>query len=302
MSNALWNQVKQGFQRFRTEQTLAMEIKDLQPLVPYDKPSYELVQAKETLPINEPKNITEAAYKEHWERIKARVEALKKQDNTLEVFGAKHHLYRINHCLAEEEIAKFEQENDIQLPEDYRTYLKFFGDGGAGPHYGVIPLRKAACESFPLDVPFKFTLPYFPDVDVHQFFEYDHATRTPRYFFESREALIETIYGTEEAYQKATNYVDEKTLDAFTDEQYKEYRAFTKYGGILWLCEEGCGHISFLVVRGQEYGAMWGDSTVSDYGIFPHTQKGDKTFKTRLSFAEWFTEWLEKGERGEWRW
>jgi hypothetical protein len=296
MSNALWNQVKQGFQRFRTEQTLAMEIKDLQPLVPYDKPRYELVQAKETLPINEPKNITEAAYKEHWERIKVRVEALKKQDNTLEVFGAKHHLYRINHCLAEEEIAKFEQENDIQLSEDYRTYLKFFGNGGAGPHYGVIPLRKAACEAFPLDVPFKFTLPYFPDVDVDQFFEYDHATRTTRYFFESHEALIEAIYGTEEAYLKATNYVEDTTLDAFTDEEFKEYQAFTKYGGILWLCEEGCGHISFLVVRGEEYGAMWGDSTVSDYGIYPHTRKGDKTFKSRLSFVEWFSEWLEKSE------
>jgi hypothetical protein len=296
MSNALWNQVKQGFRRFRMEQTLSIEIEDLQSLVPYDKPRYESVQAKELLPINEPKNITEAAYKEYWEGIKARVEALTKQDNTLEVFGANHHKYRINPCLTEEEIAKIEQENDMQLPEDYRTYLKFFGDGGAGPHYGVIPLREAFSKYFPIDVPFKFTLTYFPDVDVNQFFEYDHTTRTTRYFFESREALIEAIYGTEEAYRKATNYVEDATVDAFTDEEFKEYEAFTKYGGILWLCEEGCGHISFLVVRGEEYGAMWGDSTVSDYGIYPHAKKGDKTFKSRLSFAEWFTEWLEKGE------
>ncbi|TAE21310.1 MAG: SMI1/KNR4 family protein [Candidatus Kapaibacterium sp.] len=242
------------------------------------------------------KNITEAAYMEFWQEIKRRVEGLKSRDTELTVFGAKHHKYLMKPCLSEDEIAKFEEENAFQLPEDYRTYLKFFGNGGVGPHYGVIPLKLAACESFPLDVPFKFTLPYFPDVEVEQFFEFDHTTRTTEYFFTSREALIEAIYGTEEAYQKATNYVDEATLDAYSDEQYKEYQAFTKYGGILWLCEEGCGHISFLVVRGQEYGAIWGDSTVSDYGIFPHTKKGDKSFKTRLSFAEWFSEWLEKCE------
>ncbi len=245
---------------------------------------------------NTPKNSIEEAYKEFWDGIKQRVEELKNRDIELEIFGAKHHKYLIKPCLSEKELAEFEEENALQLPDDYRTYLKFFGNGGAGPHYGVIPLKLAVSESFPLDVPFKFTLPYFPDVEADQFFEFDHKTRTTQYFFTSREALIEAIYGTEELYQKATNYVDEATLDAFTDEQYKEYQAFTKYGGILWLCEEGCGHISFLVVRGEQYGTMWGDSTVSDYGIFPHTKKSDRVFKTRRSFAEWFTEWLEKSE------
>ncbi|MCU0425700.1 MAG: SMI1/KNR4 family protein [Candidatus Kapabacteria bacterium] len=297
MSNTLWSQVKQGFRRFRMKQDIAMEIEDLQPLVPYNKPMSEALEPKELLPVNEPKDMTEAAYKEFWQNIQRRIEALNDKDSKCEIFGAKHHQYRINPCLTENEIAQFEQEYSLSLPEDYRTYLKFFGDGGVGPHYGVIPLRKAVCEAFPLSVPFKFTLPYFPDVDVDQFFEYDHATRTQHHFFESREALIEAIYSTEEVYRKATNYLEESTLEALSEEEYKEYQAFTKYGGILWLCEEGCGHISFLVVRGQEYGVMWGDSTVSDYGIYPHTQKGDRAFKTRLSFAEWFEEWLDKSER-----
>ncbi len=288
----LWNIVQKGAQKLKAAGI---------PLIVSNDGASLGIQQENTVINNAPKNITEATYKEFWDGIKVRVEALKIQDSELQYFGAKHHQYRIKPCLSEEDITKFEEKNALQLPEDYRTYLKFFGDGGAGPHYGVIPLKQAACESFPLEIPFKFTLPYFPDVEADQFFEFDHKTRTTEYFFTSREALIEAIYGTEEAYQKATNYVDEKALDAFTDEQFKEYQAFTKYGGILWLCEEGCGHISFLVVRGQEYGAMWGDSTVSDYGIFPHTKKGDKTFKTRLSFAEWFSEWLEKGESSNWR-
>lgn len=287
----LWNLVQKGAQKLKAAGI---------PLIPNNDDNSSVVERRHTVIGNMPMNITEAAYKEFWEGIKTRVEALKIQDSSLAYFGAKHHQYRIKPCLSEEEIAEFEEENALQLPEDYRTYLKFFGDGGAGPHYGVIPLKLAVSESFPIHIPFKFTLPYFPDVEVDQFFEFDHKTRATRYFFTSREALIEAIYGTEESYKKAINYVDETTLDAYTDEQYKEYQAFTKYGGILWLCEQGCGHISFLVVRGQEYGTMWGDSTVSDYGIFPHTQKGDKTFKTRLSFAEWFVEWLEKGERGNW--
>ena len=241
-------------------------------------------------------SITEAAYKEYWDEIKRRIEEVKNHDSALKLFGAKHHQYRIKPCLSEEEITKFEEDHSLRLPEDYRSYLKYFGDGGVGPSYGIIPLNMARTEGFPIQTPFKFTVPYLPNIDEYSFFVYDKTTGKTDYFFTNREEAIEAIYGSEEAYKQAVNAVDDETLDSYTDEQFKEYASFTNYGGILWLCEEGSGHISFLVVRGQEYGTMWGDSMVSDYGIFPHTKKGDKTFTTRRSFAEWFVAWLETVE------
>jgi hypothetical protein len=52
------------------------------------------------------------------------------------------HQYRLNPKLDEEAVAAFERRHGIRLPEDYRAFLVHFGDGGAGPYCGVLPLEQ----------------------------------------------------------------------------------------------------------------------------------------------------------------
>jgi hypothetical protein len=42
----------------------------------------------------------------------------------------------------ESELLRFEAEHHIQLPPDYRDFLRHIGNGGAGPYYGILPLRQ----------------------------------------------------------------------------------------------------------------------------------------------------------------
>lgn len=69
-----------------------------------------------------------------------------------DVFGAGKHGYRLNPPLPEHEVAVFEAEHGIRLPESYRTFLLEVGDGGAGPSYGLLRFADAYAEvsdSFP---------------------------------------------------------------------------------------------------------------------------------------------------------
>jgi HEAT repeat protein len=70
----------------------------------------------------------------------------------LTCFGSDAHQFRLKTPIAEGEIAAFEQTHRIRLPEDYRAFLRWAGNGGAGPYYGILPLSRwndAALEDVP---------------------------------------------------------------------------------------------------------------------------------------------------------
>lgn len=235
-------------------------------------------------------------YKRVWESLKDRVLALKEKDKDFKVFGATHHKYKVGNCLSEAEIVAFEQQYQIRLPEDYRAYLQYFGNGGVGKDYGIIPLQRTVITQ--LNKPFKLTKPYFPDFDIYDHFECNPRTYETTYFYTDREDFIQKVYGSEEIYNSVVgNYYSK---EEWTNEESKHYEAFTKYTGTLWITDEGCGHITVLVVSGEEYGNLWGDSMVSDYGIYPHAsvaRKDDIGYQTRIDFMQWYLQWLSKAEQ-----
>ncbi len=53
------------------------------------------------------------------------------------IFGADQHKYIINPAILDKDIISFEQRSSIRLPDVYRSYLKYYGSGGAGPDYGI---------------------------------------------------------------------------------------------------------------------------------------------------------------------
>lgn len=78
-----------------------------------------------------------------FDAIRKKISLLKKYDASFSVFGATEHQYEIYPALTEPDINAFEKQEQIILPESYRDYLKYLGDGGAGPAYGIYPLEEA---------------------------------------------------------------------------------------------------------------------------------------------------------------
>lgn len=71
-------------------------------------------------------------------RILEKLKLVKKRK--LSSFGSGEHQFKLNKKLTESEIREFEITQGITLPADFRAFLKYAGNGGAGPYYGIYPL------------------------------------------------------------------------------------------------------------------------------------------------------------------
>jgi len=74
-------------------------------------------------------------------QLTAFLNQLQQEDVHFGVFGSEEHRYQIRPTLSIRAIQAFEHQHKITLPEDYRYFLHHIGNGGAGPYYGVLPLR-----------------------------------------------------------------------------------------------------------------------------------------------------------------
>ena len=65
------------------------------------------------------------------------------KDQDLSRFGAYEHKYQLNPPASAEAVAAFEARFHVSLPEGYRSFLLWMGNGGAGPFYGLYRLGEA---------------------------------------------------------------------------------------------------------------------------------------------------------------
>jgi hypothetical protein len=101
------------------------------------------------------------------DRLAAKIGELTSRDTQMDTFGAStyghgHH-YRTNDMLTVDDLANFEREFNIKLPQDYASFLTRIGNGGVGPYYGLYSLNDAVtddpghkCRNF-LATPFPLT-------------------------------------------------------------------------------------------------------------------------------------------------
>ena len=178
--------------------------------------------------------------------------------NPFQIFGSKEHKYELNNCLSEEKILDFEKTNQIELPLEYRNFIKNIGNGGVGPAYGVFKLEDW---NFELDI-------------------------------ENRNFLNENFPYTEK--WNLTYAGNEDDNDYTESEEFKnwELECFNEkhiYGSIR-ICHYGCAIYYFLVVSGLEKGNVWIDARANDEGIYPLTTET----KSRYNFVEWYNEWINE--------
>lgn len=72
------------------------------------------------------------------EEVRALLEKARTADAECKQFGAKHHQYKLNPPASLEEVEVFEESVGVTLPEDYRNFLLYAGNGGAGPFLSLI--------------------------------------------------------------------------------------------------------------------------------------------------------------------
>lgn len=116
-------------------------------------------------------------------------------------------------------IAAFENKHGVSLPSEYRDFLKFAGNGGAGADYGIIPLELA--------------IPSVNDGEVS-------LLAMP---------FVNTSAITTDQYKD----VDEG--DQFWDAYYSD----RLFAGCLRLNDSGCGRGYWIVVNGPASGTVWFD-------------------------------------------
>ena len=193
-------------------------------------------------------------------RIKDKLNILKEADLDYEIFGSGTHEYNLNPTKTEEELIKFETENQITLPEEYREFFLYVGNGGAGPYYGLEPLEHGRevdldyiSGKYLLDLskPFQFTEPWnveFEETDDDNYEEIEQ--------------------------QKIEKYYDNKFSN-----------------GLLRISNFGCGVRINIVVNGKEKGNIWVDDRTNGNGIFP-----DPYFdiNEKITFLDWYELWLDK--------
>lgn len=189
--------------------------------------------------------------------ITGKLELLKKLDPKRKLFGASSHKYQLNNPADEKEIKVFEVEHQIQLPDEYRVFLKKLGNGGAGPYYGLQTLQDTI----------------FDDLDYKVAGEYLNPTIP----FPHTEAWNMKYSGSED---------DEEAYEEFCDEYFQAKWAT----GLLKICNFGCGVAMCLVVNGPEKGNICVDDRSNDGGIYP-----DPYFNqvTKTGFLTWYSLWLD---------
>ncbi|OMI34653.1 hypothetical protein SPAR_35396 [Streptomyces sparsogenes DSM 40356] len=208
--------------------------------------------------------------------MRERVLALRKAPRWWAVFGADHpghgHDFGLLPVLTEERLRDVERWLGTGLPEEYRTFLMEVGSGGAGPDYGLLPLRPPGPDTPPATG--HCALPFRPGLTAEL---EEHEEAEPRREDHPDDEAFAATYAAWDTRRDELN-------DALTE-------------GTLCVGSQGCAYYSLLVVTGPYRGTMWDDVRAVGEGVVPIEPRGRTG---PVTFAEWYLDWLDHAERRAW--
>ncbi|WP_198042118.1 SMI1/KNR4 family protein [Kitasatospora azatica] len=210
--------------------------------------------------------------------MRAQVLALGAAPFSEKVFGARQqgsgHAFQLEPPLSEAEVAAAEDELGVSLPATYRTFLLEVGAGGAGPYYGIFPLRHDGRGWHWID-----------DSGIRS----DNALLGQAFPSATERARwAEELDAREPVEEDFPN--DQSYLAAFRswDAEWETLHAAMTAGAIR-LNHHGCGYYTWLVVTGPERGSLWIDLRAADGPIKPLSAGPN-----RVDFRDWYLDWLTR--------
>jgi hypothetical protein len=215
-----------------------------------------------------------------WAGVRERVSALREVPSAVEVFGAYGgHQFLLEEPLGADALGELEARLGVRLPEEYRDFLLTVGAGGAGPAYGVFPVRRTDAGEW-----------YWYGHGGHLIaldlmgtpFPERHSTEIVEELEDSRPR--EAAFGTEAEYEAAHSAYLDRVVDVLW--------APDRTAGAICLCHEGCDMRVWLVVSGAERGRMFSDLRCDDVDLAPIIGSDGQA----VTFRQWYLKWLEKAE------
>ncbi|MER5867534.1 SMI1/KNR4 family protein [Kitasatospora sp. NPDC002040] len=210
--------------------------------------------------------------------MREQVLALREAPFPEKVFGARWqrsgHEFLLESPLGEAEVAAAEEELGVSFPSTYRAFLLEVGAGGAGPYYGIFPLRHDGQGWHWVDdsgIRSDNTLlgQAFPSVAERARWAEELDAREP----------VEQDFPDDQSYLAA--------FRAWDDEWERLHASMT--AGAICLSHEGCGYYTWLVVTGPERGTLWIDLRAAD-GLLEPLSAGPH----RVDFRDWYLSWLSR--------
>ncbi|MEU3465489.1 SMI1/KNR4 family protein [Streptomyces sp. NPDC006733] len=214
-----------------------------------------------------------------WVDLRQRVEAAGAVPAGRAVFGALGHEWLVEDPLTAQEVEELEAQIGVRLPEEYRAFLVHVGAGGAGPAYGLFPVRRVHGRWYwdgdgaePADLS-RLAEP-FPDRGPDPELLDDLLSQRPE----------------EEDLDDLEDYDD--AMEAWDARWEAVMFAPERTVGAIAISHLGCAQREWLVISGRHRGTIWSDRRADDIDLLPLLEHD-----TPVTFARWYTAWLSDAER-----
>ncbi|KUL49665.1 cell wall assembly protein [Streptomyces sp. NRRL F-4489] len=217
---------------------------------------------------------------QQWAGVRERVEALAAAPAGNEVFGASGHQWTLEQPLSATELADLEAQLHVRLPAEFRTFLLHVGAGGAGPAYGVFPVRR-----------------------VHDRWRWEGDGADPAVLSRLAEPFPERgpdprlLEELEAQHPEEEDYADAEDFDDAVEAWDERWTALMfhpdRTAGALVISHRGCALRDWLVISGAHRGTIWTDDRADGVDLAPLRNEDG----TPVTFARWYTNWLRNAER-----
>lgn len=216
---------------------------------------------------------------QQWMGVRRRVQAVGGGPAASEVFGALGHEWILEDPLSQGELAELEAQIGVRLPEEYRAFLLHVGAGGAGPAYGVFPVRRVQgrwrWEGDGADLTDLARLAEpFPDQGPDP-------------------ELLNALLSERPEEEDSDDIEDfDDAMEAWDQRWEAVMFAVERTVGAIAISHLGCALREWLIISGSHRGTVWSDCRVDDVDLEPLLNNDG----TPVTFASWYTDWLKKAE------
>ncbi|MEV6264845.1 SMI1/KNR4 family protein [Streptomyces sp. NPDC051784] len=215
-----------------------------------------------------------------WVGVRERVLALTASPAGDRVFGATGHTFSLEDPLTPAELADLECQTGVSLPGEYRDFLLHVGAGGAGPSYGVYPVRLVRGR-------WRWEGDGAELADLSRL-----AEPFPREGADAEAVrLLLSECPDEEDFEQVEDFDD--AFEAWEERWEPLMWSADRTVGAVVISTLGCAAREWLIMSGPERGRIWSDNRVDDEDLKPLL---DDT-GAPMTFTCWYLTWLEKAER-----